>query len=133
MWKDAMMEEINSLQKNDTWKLLELPNRKKAISYKWIFAKKQGCLDGDIVCYKARLIAKGYVQWEDIDCNEVLSSIVKHSAIQILLALVAQYELKLDQLDVKTAFLHSDLEEEIYMSQSMGFKMQTEEITVWIK
>jgi len=60
MWKDAMIEEKSSLHKNDTWELSELPKRKKAISCKWVFAKKQGSLDGDTVCYKTRLITKGY-------------------------------------------------------------------------
>jgi len=68
------------------------------------------------------LVAKGYAQREGIDYNEVCSPIVEHSSTQILLALVAQYKLKLDQLDVKTAFLYGDLEEEIYMSQPVGFK-----------
>ena len=68
------------------------------------------------------MVAKGYVQREDIDDNKVFSLITKHLSIRILLALVAQYELDLDQLDMKTAFLHGDLDEEIYMSQPMGFK-----------
>ena len=87
-----------------------------------MYAKKQGSLQEDIVHYKARLIAKGYAQREGIDYNEVFSPVVKHSSIRILLALVAQYELNLDQLDVKTAFLHGDLDEEIYMSQPTEFK-----------
>ena len=57
-----------------------------------------------MVHYKARLVAKGYAQREGIDYNEIFSPVVKHSSIHILLALVAQYELDLDQLDVKTAF-----------------------------
>jgi len=68
------------------------------------------------------LVAKGYAQREGLDYNEVFSPVVKHSSIRILFALVAQYELELDQLDVKTAFLHGDIEEEIYMSQLMGLK-----------
>ena len=75
-----------------------------------------------MVRYKARLVAKGYAQREGIDYNEVFSPVVKHSSIRILLALVAQYELDLDQLNVKTAFLYDDLDEEIYMSQLTGFK-----------
>jgi len=75
------------------------------------------------VRYKARLVAKGYAQRERIDYNEVFSPIVKHSYIRILLALVVQYDYELDQLEVKTAFLHSDLEEEIYMTQPLGFKV----------
>jgi len=122
MWKDVMVEEISSLYKNDTWELIELPKRKKTIGCKWVYAKKQGSLKGDTVRYKARLVAKGYALREGIDYYEVFLPVVKHSSIQILLALVAQYELELGQLDVKTAFLHGDLEEEIYMSQPMGFK-----------
>jgi len=62
------------------------------------------------------------MQREGIDYNEVFLPVIKHSSLQILLVLVAQYELELDQLDMKTAFLHGDLEEEIYMSQSKLFK-----------
>ena len=68
------------------------------------------------------MVAKGYAQREGIDYNEVFSPVVKHSSIRILLALVAQYELDLHQLGVKTAFLYGDLDEEIYMSQPTGFK-----------
>ena len=74
--------------------------------------------------YKAQLVAKGYAQREGIDYNEVISPVVKHSSIRILLALVAQYELDLDQLDVKTAFLYGDLEEEIYMTHPTGSRLQ---------
>ena len=68
-------------------------------------------------------MAKGYAQKEEIDYNEVFSPAVKHSSITVLLALVAHLNLKLVQLDVKTAFLHGDLEEEIYMTQPEGFKV----------
>ena len=105
MWKEAMKEEMKSLYKNDTWELTRLPKGKKAIGCKWVYAKKQGSLKEDSVRYKARLVAKGYAQREGIDYNEVFSPVVKHSSIRISLALVAQYELDLDQLDVKTAFL----------------------------
>ena len=104
-----------------------LPKGKKVIGCKWVFAKKLESLDGDIGCYKARLVVKGCAQREGINYNKVFSLIVKHSSIQILLALVTQYELKLDQLDVKIAFLHGDLEEKIYMSQPTGFKTAGEE------
>ncbi len=73
------------------------------------------------------MVAKGYAQKEGIDYNEVFSPVVKHSSIRILLALVAQYDLELVQLDVKTAFLHGDLEEEIYMTQPNGFKVADKE------
>ena len=93
-----------------------MPKKKKETGYKWVYAKKQRFLKDDTARYKVRWGAKGYTHREDIDYNEVFSPVVKHSLIQILLALVTQYELELDQLDVKTAFLHGDLEEKIYMS-----------------
>ncbi|KAH9688522.1 hypothetical protein KPL70_015149 [Citrus sinensis] len=77
--------------------------------------------------YKARLVANGYAQKEGIDYNEVFSPVVKHWSIRILLAIVAQFDLELVQLDVKTAFLHGDLEEEIYMTLPNGFKVAGKE------
>ena len=74
--------------------------------------------------YNARLVAKGYAQKEGIDYNEVFYPVVKHSFIRILLAMVAQLDLELVQMDVKIAFLHGDLEEEIFMSQPDGFKLK---------
>ena len=98
----------------------KVAQRKEGNDFKWVYAKKQGSLKEDIVRYKSRLVAKGYAQREEIDYNEVFSPVVKHSSIRILLELVAQYELDLDQLDVKTVFLRDDLDEEIYMTQPMG-------------
>ena len=126
-WKQAMNEEMQSLHKNRTWELVRLPKGKKAIGCKWVYAKKEGFPDKNEIRYKARLVAKGYAQKEGIDYNEVFSPVVKHSSIRILLALVAQYDLELVQLDVKTAFLHGDLEEEIYMTQPDGFKVAGKE------
>ena len=73
------------------------------------------------------MVAKGYAQKEGVDYNEVFSPVVKHSSIRILLALVAQLNLELAQLDVKTAFFYGNLEEEIYMSQPDGFKIAGKE------
>ena len=68
-----------------------------------MFTEKQGSLDGDTIRYKARLITKGYMRLEGVNYNKVFSPIVKHSLIQILLAIEAQYELEIDQLNVKTS------------------------------
>ena len=118
-----MEEEMQSLKKNKTWKLTQLPKGRKAIGCKWVFAKKEGFPSKEDIRYKARLVAKGYAQKEGIDYNEVFSPVVKHSSIRILLALVVQLNLELAQLDVKTAFLNGDLKEEIYMTQPEGYKV----------
>nr|GEW84676.1 retrotransposon protein, putative, Ty1-copia subclass [Tanacetum cinerariifolium] len=109
--------------KNQTWELTNLPEGNKAIGCKWVYAKKEGFPGQDDVRYKAILVAKAYAQKERIDYNEVFSPVLKHSSIRILLALVAQLDLELVQMNVKTAFLHGDLEEEIYMVQPEGFKV----------
>jgi hypothetical protein len=98
--------------------LVQLPKGKKAIGCKWVYTKKKGSTEKekDDIRFKARLVAKGYTQKEGIDYNEVFSPIVKHSSIRVLLALVAQFDLELVQLDMKTAFLHGDLEEDIYIT-----------------
>ncbi|KAE8661751.1 hypothetical protein F3Y22_tig00113724pilonHSYRG00184 [Hibiscus syriacus] len=126
-WRIAMNEEMQSLQKNQTWKLASLPKGKKAIGCKWVYAKKDGFPDKNNIRYKERLVAKGYAQTEGVDYNEVFSPVVKHSSIRILLALVAQLDLELVQMDVKNAFLHGDLDEEIYMTQPDGFKVAEKE------
>ena len=122
-----MDEEMQSHVKNHTWKLARLPKGKKAIGCKWVYAQKEGFSSKNDICYKARLVAKSYAQKEGIDYNEVFSPVVKHSSIRILLALVAQFNMELVQMDVKTAFLHGDLEEEIYITQPNGFKVAGKE------
>ncbi|XP_059650617.1 cysteine-rich receptor-like protein kinase 42 [Cornus florida] len=126
-----MDEEMQSLYMNQTWKLVQLPKEKMAIGCKWVYTKKEGSSGQDSVRFKARLVAKGYAQKEGIDYNEVFSPVVKHSSIRILLALVAQFDLELAQVDVRTAFLHGDLEEEIYISQPNGFKVAGKENWVY--
>ncbi|RVX00023.1 Retrovirus-related Pol polyprotein from transposon TNT 1-94 [Vitis vinifera] len=85
------------------------------------FQKKQGTLGNEAPRYKARLVAKGFSQKEGVDYNEIFSPVVKHSSIRLLLAFVAHEDLELDQLDVKTAFLHGELDELIYMQPPEGF------------
>ncbi|KAM2653490.1 hypothetical protein EV2_025124 [Malus domestica] len=122
-----MGDEMNSLLKNKAWELSKLPKGKKAIGCKWVYTKKEDADEKSNVRFKARLVAKGYAQKEGIDYNEIFSLIVKHSSIRIMLALVVQYDLELMQLDVKTAFLHGDLNEEIYMCQPDGYTVKGKE------
>ena len=120
-WLVAMNEEIESLHKNNTWSLTKLPKGKRPLRCKWIYKKKDGIPGVEDPRCKARLVVKGFYQKEGIDFNEIFSPVVRHTSIRVLLAFVALFDLELEQLDVKTAFLHGELEEEIYMDQPEGF------------
>lgn len=120
-WNSGMTEEMDSLQKNKTWELVDKPEKKKVIGCKWIYKLKPGISGVEKPRFKARLVAKGFLQVEGVDFTEVFAPVVKHVSIRIMLLMVANYDLELEQLDVKMAFLHGSLEEEIYMSQPEGF------------
>ena len=125
-WIKAMQEEMHSLLKNDTYELVELPKGRKALRNKWVFKLKKDN-DGKLLKYKARLVVKGFRQKKGIDFDEIFSPVVKMSSIRVVLSLTASLDLELEQLDVKTAFLHGDLNEEIYMSQPEGFEVKGKE------
>ncbi|GAX76480.1 hypothetical protein CEUSTIGMA_g3925.t1, partial [Chlamydomonas eustigma] len=120
-WRLAMTEEMASLMKNGTWKLVDCPLGVTPVPVKWVFKVKRDS-SGNIERFKARLVAKGFKQREGIDYNEVYAPVSKHTTLRALLSLVATEDLELQQLDVKTAFLNGVLEEEIYMVQPPGFE-----------
>ncbi|RVW82677.1 Retrovirus-related Pol polyprotein from transposon TNT 1-94 [Vitis vinifera] len=120
LWYNAMKDEMSSMRCNDVWDLVELPNGVKTIGCKWVFKTKKDS-SGNIERYKARLVAKGFTQKEGIDYTETFSSVSKKDSLRIILALVAHFDLELQQMDVKTTFLNGELEEEVYMKQPEGF------------
>ena len=111
---------MSSMRCNDVWDLVELPNGAKVIGCKWVFKTKKYSL-GNIERYKAKLVAKGFTQKEGIDYMKTFSSISKKDSLRIILALIAHFDLELQQIDVKTAFLTGELKEEVYMKQLEGF------------
>ena len=119
-WISAMNEELESMKINQVWELVDLPTGRRAIGNKWVLKIKQKA-DGSIERYKARLVAKGFTQQEGIDYEETFSPVVRFTSIRLILALVAGLDLELHQMDVKTAFLNGELDEEIYMDQPTGF------------
>ena len=120
-----MKDEMESLHKNNTWKLVKRPENKRVVGCKWVYKVKQGIPGVKSMRYKARLVAKGYTQREGIDFTEVYSPVVRHTSIRMILALVAVHSMHLEQMDVKTAFLHGEIEEQIVMSQPEGFEDQS--------
>eukprot|EP00253_Pinus_taeda_P022944 PITA_22944 len=115
-----MKDEMMALGKNGTWDLVELPKYRKTVGCKWVFKLKRR-VDDTKDMYKVRLVANSFSQKAGIDFHEIFSPVVKIVSIRIVLALVALLDLEFQQLDVKTAFLHGDLDEEIYMEQPEGF------------
>ena len=124
-----MREEMISLWKNDTYELTELPNGRKELKNKWVFKLKKD--DEKMLNYKACLVVKGFNQKQGIDFDEIFSPVVKMCSIRVILGLVASMNLELEQLDVKTAFLHGDYDEEIVMEQPEGFKVKGKENMVY--
>lgn len=124
-WKDAMNEEMKSLQKNATWEVVDLPAGKKHVGCRWIFTIKYK-VDGDIKMYKARFVAKGYSQTYEIDYAETFAPVAKINTVRILLSLAVNFDWSLHHYDVKNAFMYVNLQEEVYMELPPGCKLQVE-------
>ena len=114
-WVTAMDAEFQSLKKQATWSLVPLPPHKNIVTCKWVYKLKRHS-DGSIARYKARLVARGYLQQYGMDYDETFSPVVKPAIVRILLALAVQFGWELRQLDVSNAFLHGVLKEEVYMA-----------------
>ncbi|WVZ25700.1 hypothetical protein V8G54_004244 [Vigna mungo] len=121
-WRDAMQAELTALEQNNTWTLTTLPPHKQAIGCKWVYKTKHKA-DGTIDRYKARLVAKGYTQLEGIDYFDTFSPVVKLTTVRLILSLVVVHNWHLRQLDVNNAFLHGDLNEEVYMHPPPGITL----------
>jgi hypothetical protein len=120
VWRAAMLEEMEALDKNNTWVLTSLPPNKRVVGCKWVFTVKQSS-DGKIERYKARLVAKGYCQTYGVDYDETFAPVAKMNTIRTIISIAANHNWKLLRLDVKNAFLHGDLQEEVYMAIPQGF------------
>ena len=127
----AMEAEMNMIHKNGTWKLVERPKGKNIIGVKWVFRVKYNS-DGSINKYKARLVVKGYAQQPGVDYGETFAPVAQHDTIRLIIALAAHLGWKIFHLDVKSAFLNGDLEEEIYVNQPEGFIEEGKEDKVYL-
>ena len=127
--KEAVRSEMDFIMSNGIWEVVKRPYECKPIGCKWVFKKKLRP-DGTIEKYKARLVAKGYTQKEGEDFFDTYSLVARLTTIRVLHSLAASYGLFVHQIDVKTAFLNGELEEEIYMDQPDGFVSKGQEVMV---
>ncbi|GJW04796.1 retrotransposon protein, putative, ty1-copia subclass [Tanacetum coccineum] len=119
-WLDVMNAKMQSMKDNQVWRLVDLPPNCKTVGSKWIFKKKTD-MDGNVHTYKAHLVAKGFTQLYEVDYEEMFSPVADIKAIRILIAITTFYDYEIWQMDVKTAFLNSYLDEDIWMVQPEGF------------
>jgi hypothetical protein len=119
-WSDACDEEMASIYKNDTWVLTDLPARKTPLTTKWVFKAKQDA-EGKIITRKARLVVRGCEQTPGLDYEETFAPVVKWGTLRGLAALTAHKRYPIYHLDVRTAFLHGHLKEEVYIYQPEGY------------
>ena len=113
-WKRAWESELDSLRKNATWVIAKVPMEWNIVGCRWLFRRKED------ERFKVRLVAKGYSQQPGIDFKETFAPVGKFTTLRVLLALVAENDWELHSMDVKTAFLNGELEEEIFMEYPEG-------------
>lgn len=130
-WSQAMQEEMDSLKKNGTWVLSKLPEGRSAIGCKWVFKLKTNA-NGDIVRYKARLVAQGFSQKFGADYDQVFAPVARQTTFRMLLAIASKENYNVLHIDAKTAFLNGELKETIYMKQPPGFVQDNEKVC-WLR
>ncbi|KAJ0865146.1 putative RNA-directed DNA polymerase [Helianthus annuus] len=119
-WNHAMQDEIEAMNRNETWVLVPKPKDVKPISCKWVFKIKRKT-DGSFERHKARLVARGFSQQFGVDYEDTFSPVAKIATIRVLIAVAASNGWKLHQMDVKNVFLYGDLDHTIHMEQPKGF------------
>jgi hypothetical protein len=117
-----MDEELDQIEKNDTWELVPRPKNKNVIDTKWVFGNKLN-EDGKVTSNKPRLVCKGYAQIEGIDFEETFAPFARMEAICLLLAYACSKNVTVYHMDIKSTFLNGELEEEVYIEQPEGFQL----------
>jgi hypothetical protein len=120
VWKDAMIEEYESILKNDVWEVVPRPQGNSVVTSKWIYKVKHAA-DGNVEKFKARLVARGFSEKEGIDYDQIFSPISRYTSIRIIISLALVLNWELHQNDIKTVFLNGEVEEEVYIKKSVGF------------
>ena len=119
-WQAAIERELQAFNENEAWVVVDKPKDKRIVGCRWVFKKKKDS-NGDVNCYRARLVARGYTQTKGVDYQETFAPVVKLSCLRMLFSMSARLDLEIDHIDVCTAFLNGSLNEEIFMRVPEGF------------
>ncbi|KAL0335212.1 UNVERIFIED_CONTAM: Copia protein [Sesamum radiatum] len=122
-WKKAIQDELDSLNKREVFgPIIPTPKGVKPVGYKWVFVRKRN-EQNEVVRYKARLVAQGFTQKPGIDYTETYSPVVDATTLRFLISLSVIKQLKMQLMDVVTAYLYGSLDTDIYMRIPEGLKM----------
>jgi Reverse transcriptase (RNA-dependent DNA polymerase) len=122
-WTKAMEKELKSIEANQTWTLVDVPSNRKIIGSKWVFKLK--CDEnGNVVKYKARVVAQGFTQVYGQDYDEVFAPAARAATLRLLLSVAGRNKYTVKHYDVKAAFLNGNLDEEIYMKAPFGYAIE---------
>ena len=125
-WGESMCDEMRSILENNTWKLVLRPNNgAKVIQGRWVFRTKTD-VNGKLIKYKSRWVVRGFQQEEGANFTDTFASVVKPMSYKILFSIAATQNLEVEQMDVKTAFLNSPINDTVYVEQPHGFEVSTE-------
>lgn len=129
-WRTTMDAEIEAIKKNDAWELIELLVGAKKVNVKWVYKTKFN-ENGDVDKYKARLVAKGYTQKYGIYYTEVFALVARLETIQLVISIATQKKWKILQLDLKSTFLHGELNKEVFIEQPPDYQQKGAEQKVY--
>ncbi|KAA0052835.1 Retrovirus-related Pol polyprotein from transposon TNT 1-94 [Cucumis melo var. makuwa] len=129
-WQRAMDEEIEAIEQNNTWELTDLPKGHKIIGIKWVYKTKLKEND-KVKKYKACLVVKGYKQEFGVNYKEVFAPVARHDTIRLVVSLAAQNSWPIFQLDVKSTFLHGELQEKVFVDQPLDYVKVKDEHKVY--
>ena len=119
VWREAMVEEYDSIMKNQVWEVVPRPEGKKVVGFRWIYKVKHAT-DGSMQKYKVRFVEKGFSHKEGIDYEETFALVARYSSIQSIISLATEMGWHVHQMDIKTALLNGVIEEEVYIEQLEG-------------
>ena len=128
-WQSAMEREMTSWRDNYVFEVVNLPEGRYVVKGRWVYTVKDGPNRSEQ--FKARYVAKGFSQVEGVDYHETFAPTAKMTSIRTMVNVVAQHDMVVHQLDVKSAYLHAPIDCELYLEPPQGFREGNDDKAVW--